>query len=234
MNYIFLPQSGNLGDTCNILPVLSGLYKKTGEKIHLVVRDKMKNFKGFKQLMEDQECVASLKFESNKTSKSYTSVYLSNSFENSLYRPWETCRYETYLRNSFDFDVDDDFILNVPDVEVKISNNYIIGDRTYSKDADTRRSFDVLKDSNKFPVNKCQYLNYTEELITNLNIIKKNPKPFITTFTGIAVLADLMLKETMIFYPRELSLWDNKPIEYSFNQHFYRNRRCELISLDDM
>jgi hypothetical protein len=53
-----------------------------------------------------------------------------------------------------------------------------------------------------------------------------------TTFTGIAILADLMLKETMIFYPKELEFWDNKPIQYSFNQHFYRDRRSELIPLE--
>jgi hypothetical protein len=49
---------------------------------------------------------------------------------------------------------------------------------------------------------------------------------------SIPMAADLMLKETMVFYPKELEFWDNKPIQYSFNQHFYRDRRTELIPLD--
>lgn len=231
---IFLPQSGNLGDTCNILPVLSGIYKYTEQKINLVVRSKMKNFKGFKKLMESQECINSLKFEPVIT-RNHIGLYLVNEFTKSLNRPWETVRYEEYAKNilNIDFRVDDDFILNVPDVDVSVYDGYIIGDRTYSKDADTRRSFDILKNSGKFNDDKCYYLNYNDDLITNLNIIKKSKYQFVTTFTGISVLADLLMKETMIFYPKELQFWDNKPITYSFNQHFYRDRNCELISLDD-
>ncbi len=234
MNNFFLPQSGNLGDTCNILPVLSGIYKATGEKIDLKVRDKMKNFKGFKKLMESQECINSLKFESSMFAGDYINLYLMNEFTKSLNRPWETVRYEEYVRNhlNIDFKVDDDFILHVPHKDIT-HDAYIVGDRSYSKDADTRRSFDVIKNSGKFKEDKCYYLDYSDDLITNLNIIKNNKYQFITTFTGIAILADLMMKESLIFYPQELSFWDNKPIVYSFNQHFYRDRNCELVAIDE-
>ena len=143
---IFLPQSGNLGDTSNILPVLSGLYKSTGEQVNLLVRDKMKSFKGFKHLMEAQECIASLRFESKPlANESYQSAYLSNDIPRSLNRPWETERYEVYFKEHFlnSLKVDDDFELNVPERDVPIYD-YVVGDRTYSKDADTRRAFDVL------------------------------------------------------------------------------------------
>lgn len=236
MTNIFLPQSGNLGDTCNILPVLSGLYKHTGQKIHLKVRDKMKNFKGFKALMEAQDCIASLKFESSKSDKIYHAAYLANDYTKSLNRPWETCRYEEFFRRNLNINlkVDDEFELFVPIIEDSYTSHktYIVGDRSYSKDADTRRSFDVLKNSGKFSEDKCTYLDYSNDLITNLNIIRSNPNPLISTFTGISILADLMKKEAMILYPEELSFWDNKPIQYSFNQHFYRDRNCELISLE--
>lgn len=230
---IFLPNSGNLGDTCNILPVLSGIAKSYGP-IELVVRDKMKSFKGIKELFQAQECIKSFGFESECEFGVYEVLPLMNIEDRSLNRPWETQRYEQSAKENLKlgFTVDDDFILTVPNKKVPKTNKYIVGDRAYSQGADQRRMFDALRKSGKFPEEKCEYLDYNKSLIYNLNLIKKNPNPFMTTFTGISILADLMLKETMVFYPKELEFWDNKPIQYSFNQHFYRDRRTELIPLD--
>jgi hypothetical protein len=235
----FLPMSGNLGDTCNILPVLSGLYKSTGEKIHLIVRDKMKNFKGFKQLIECQEFISKLDFESTyeNTGENVIPVYLMSNYDTHFNRPYETIRYENYLKSlGYEFEVNDDFILDIPYKKTKYEDTelYVIGDRSYSKNADTRRSFDILKNTGYFSEHKCVFLEYNNDLIHNLNIIRNSIKPFITTFTGIAILADLMYKETMVCYGTDIENWDGFPIDKSYKQHFYRNRNCELVNLNEL
>ncbi len=234
---LFLVQSGNLGDTCNILPVLSGIYNKYGEKISLVVREKMKNFKGFKKLIESQPFIDSLKFEGEDITGEYIPVFLENEYDTKFNIPYETIRYYEYFRRKMGlsfFDVDESFNLIVPEKKVNVDSNlYIIGDRKYSKHADTRRAFDVLKSSNHFPESKCYFLEYNNDLIHNLNIIRNSKNPFITTFTGIAVLADLMYKETMVCYSTDIQNWDGFPINKSFKQHFFQNRNCELVSLED-
>lgn len=233
---LFLVQSGNLGDTCNILPVLSGIYKASGETFTLRVREKMKNFKGFKKLMEAQPFIDSLQFETDEVDDNFYDIYLENDFNQKFNIPYETLRYYEFFikRINLHFEVDMDFKLTVPEKKVKVDSNlYVIGDRTYSKHADTRRAFDVLKNCNYFPESKCYFLEYNNDLIHNLNIIRNSKNPFITTFTGIAILADLMYKETMVCYSTDIEYWDGFPINKSFKQHFFQNRNCELVSLED-
>jgi hypothetical protein len=232
----FATQTGNLGDTSALFPVLSGLYQKYNKKIELVVRLKMRNFKGFKELAENQDCIKSLKFEDNKFNRSeFTTLQLCNDYTSQLNRPYEVSRYEHYLKKhlKLEFSVDDDFTLKVPEGGEFIYDKYIVGDRTYTPNSDMRRKFDVLRDCGKFKHDKCHFLDYNRSLIENLQIIKNNDKPLITTFTGISVLSDLMKKETMVFYDETLDNWDGKPIESSFNQHFYRNRNSVLINLEE-
>lgn len=231
---IFLPMSGNLGDTCNILPVLSGFCKKFDDKIDLVVRDKMKNFKGFKELMESQPFIKSLKYESGRSDHDMV-IYLSDQYEKTPNRPYETSRYEYFIKNNLglDFEVDDDFELVVPSHDACLHDKYIVGDRTYSKCADTRRRFDVLRDSCFFPEEKCHFLDYSNSIVYNLNLVRNSSRVFLTTFTGIAILADLMKKETLVLYPEDLKYWNSKDITESFKQHFYGNRNCELLSLKE-
>lgn len=215
--------SGNLGDTCNILPVLSGLYKYINEQFDITVNKKMEHFKGLKELMERQKFIRSFNFG---TDYDANVIGLSSVYYEDIKRPYETQRYENFIRLYItnDFEVDDDFRLEVPYVE-NISREIVIGDRTKSEHADTRREFDVLKNSGKF--SDCYFLDYSNDLITNLNVIM-NAKKFYTTFTGIAVLSNLIYANTVLVYNDSLTNWDGYPIDKSFSQHFYRNRNIVL------
>ncbi len=237
MKYFFMPMSGNLGDTLNVMPLLSGIYKTTGEKIHLVVRDKMSAFVEFREFMEMQEPIASLKYESEvNISNSYKMLSLANEFDLHPNRPYETIRFQEFLKKTYKIIVepDDSFILNVPEYLDMMEEKFIIGDRTISsKGGDTRRIFDVLRQSGKFPVEKCSYLDYNKPVAYNAAIIKKSKKFIFTTFTGASNIADLLNKKTVILWGEDLRNWDGKPIEYSFNKHFYRDRNCILKFLGD-
>ena len=230
-----MPMSGNVGDTLAVLPVLSGITKATDHKISLVVRDKMKMFKGFKELMELQPCITSLKFESEvKLDDTYQIMSLVNDFTQHSIRPWETVRLEEDFRKRYniDFEVDDDFELQVLEVVPSI-NKFIIGDRMNSPMMDQRRRFNVLENSKKFPVEKCYFLDYNESMLINAAYIKQSDKPIFTTFTGISTITDLLKKEAVVLWGDDIRNWDSKPIEYSFNKHFYRDRKCKLMYIGD-
>lgn len=232
---IYMPLSGNLGDTVNVLPILSGIYKETGYKITLLVTERMKMFLGFREFLLFQDFIADVLYASDiAPDKSFYKLSLVDDFQKHPVRPWETQRlYEYFLKKyKLNFSIDDNLIINVPDVEWK-DDFFVIGDRQVNSQLDQRRKFDVLRNSGKFSDSSCFYLDYKQPILTNLAIIKASSKPFISTFTGISILADLMGKETQVFYSDDLVNWDNKPVEYSFNKHFYRDRKSKLFALND-
>lgn len=232
---VFMPMSGNVGDTLNVLPVLSGIHKSTGHAISLVVRDKMKIFSGFRELMLMQDCICSLKFESDvNVDSTYNILSLTETFSQHPNRPWETVRLEEYFRNRYDidFEIDDSFVLNTPYVD-NVPSDFLVGDRMMHSEMDQRRKFNVLESSGKFPVEKCRFIDYNMPMTYNAAIIKQTTKPIFTTFTGISVIADLLKKEQIVLWGDDIRNWDNKPIEYSFNKHFYRDRKSKLQYLGD-
>ena len=82
-------------------------------------------------------------------------------------------------------------------------------------------------------LNGLVFLDYNNDLMTNAYIIKNSKKPFISTFTGISGIADLLNKEQIVLWGEDIRDWDNKPIEYSFEKHFYGNRKSKLMYLGD-
>lgn len=233
---IFMTMSGNVGDTLNVMPVLSGIYKSTGHKISLVVRDKMKMFNGFREFMQYQPCIASLKFESEiSLDNTYQHMSLVDDFTRHENRPWETVRLEESFKHRYNisFETDDDFILSVPKLPAQPDDRYLVGDRMLHRDMDQRRLFNVLENSGKFPLDKCMFIDYNQPMLYNAALVNETRKPIFTTFTGISVIADLLNKEQMVFFGEDIRNWDSKPIEYSFNKHFYRDRKSKLLCLGD-
>jgi hypothetical protein len=63
--------------------------------------------------------------------------------------------------------------------------------------------------------------------------IKHSTHPFISTFTGISGIADLLKKDQLVLWGEDIRNWDNKPIEYSFMKHYYGNRNSKLLYIGD-
>ena len=228
---LHLNSTANLGDFLNALPVLSGIYKSTGEKVYLIIRKEMHKFKGIKELLMYQDIFEDVVFEDDV----YTSgVKVLSSWtredKNNNNRPIETCRYENWLKDNYDmeFDVDDDFILQVPELNMQFDDEYYCGDRWSGPDIDTRRKSNTLAN-----IGNVRYLDYNDDIIENAYIIKNCKSPFISTFTGISGIADLLNKDQVVLWSDELENWDNKPIEYSFEKHYYGNRKSTLMYIGD-
>lgn len=233
---IFMPYSGNMGDTLNVMPVLSGLSKSNDKTINLVLRDKMKMFNGIKEFLLMQDCIGSVFFESEAPQNiNYYILSLVEDFTLHSNRPWETVRLEEFLRRNYDlkFIVDDSFILNVDEKVNDIPSKILVGDRMFHSEMDQRRKFNVLQSSGKFDNDEYYFLDYNIPVATNAAYLKYTEKAVISTFTGISVIADLLNKDCLVLWGEDIRDWAGQPIEYSFNKHFYRDRKCKLMYLGD-
>lgn len=224
--------TANLGDFLNSLPVLSGLSKTHG-KIDFVIRGEMKKFNGIKEFLMYQNIFSDVTFDDDvfmygniKTISSWT-----REDRNNVDRPIETCRYENWMKDNYkiDFEVDDDFILKVDDtLNIPIEDSYYGGDRWSGPNIDGRRKSWTLAH-----LPNITWLDYNQPMMHNAYIIKHCKEPFITTFTGISGIADLLNKKQIVLWGEDIRDWDNKPIEYSFQKHYYGNRNSKLMYLGD-
>lgn len=233
--------TANLGDFCNALPVISGISKYVNEKIDIIIRPEMRKFNGIKEFLLYQPMFNSVEFADEVFTygdimklSSWTRMDQEN--EN---RPIETCRYENWVNDNYRmlFEVDDDFEIQVGPMPFTLSDimsKTVIGDRWNHETIDTRRNTNVVEHGVKPDPLKVIYLDYSKPIMENLNIIKNNPNPFITTFTGIGIIADLMNKETIVCWDEDMRMWDGQPVEFDFKRHYYGNRKSKLVYVKDL
>jgi hypothetical protein len=235
------PRIHNLGDFANCLPALSGLYKFTGEKMHFLICDRLQRFRGLKELLSAQEMFGQVTFMCELPPQNIQAIVIDDSGERGAHglNSGIAHRYANFIKQNYNipFTIDDDFQLQVPLVPIEdVQNKILVGDRWAPKDApdvDDRRLSNLIEGSGILNELDTSYLDYTKDLVYNCNLIKDNNKPFVTTFTGIAILADLMKKETVVLYDDDMINWNNKPIDEIFNDHFYLNRKTSVHYIKD-
>lgn len=235
------PRIHNLGDFSHCLPALSGLYKKLGHKINFVICDRLQRFKGIKELFLEQEMFERVSFYYEGKFDHKNCIMIDDTGADGLYGDSAivTHRYANFIKYNYkiDFDVDEEFDLQVPNLNIDYQNDKIvIGDRWSPSDApdvDERRYSNMIESSGKIKPEDALYLDYTNDLIYNCSMIKYNKNPFVSTFTGISVLADLMHKEQIVLWGEDIRNWDNKPIINSFKQHYFQNRKAKLEYIGD-
>lgn len=234
------PRIHNLGDFANCLPALSGFYKLTGHKMSFSICDRLQRFVGLKELLLAQEMFSDVKFMHEESLPDrYIVIDDQDQEENLGHIPTATFKYANSIRKGYgiQFDIDDEFELNIPKLDIDyMTDKVLVGDRWSSNDApdvDTRRYSYMIKDSGILNHKDTFYLDYTKDLLYNCSLIKYNPNPFVTTFTGIGILADMMRKDQYIVWGDDLHNWNNKPIEYSFKMHYFMNRNSKLVYIKD-
>jgi hypothetical protein len=229
---IHLNSTANLGDFVNAIPVLSGIEKSYG-KLDFIIRGEMRKFKGIKEFLMYQDIFSSVEFDDDVFLYGDNILQLSSwtrEDKNTAYRPTETCRYENWIKDHYkiEFEVDDSFTLNVPELSMTIKSGHYSGDRWSGNGIDSRRNSNILS-----TLDNVNFLDYNNTLLENAYLIKYCESPFISTFTGIAVIADLLNKPQIVLWGDDLFNWDNKPIQLTFEKHFYTNRNSKLVYIDD-
>lgn len=237
---VISPRIHNLGDFANCLPALSGLYNHTGHQISLVICDRLKRFNGIKDLLLYQEMIYDVNFMSDR-SLPENFIIIDDIVEDTdeISNPLIAYRFANFINKyGLNINVDNDFELHVPyfyQIE-HFSDKILVGDRWAPSDApdvDDRRKSNILKNSGIFEGDNNIFLDYTDNLVYNCSMIKYNHNPFYTTFTGIAVLSDLMNKETIVLWDDEIKNWQGDDIETVFERHFDRNRKSTLKNINE-
>jgi hypothetical protein len=235
--------TSNLGDFLNVMPVLSGLSKAHGP-ITFTIRDDMAKFAGIKDFLMFQGIFDEVRFisESHGKDRGIPISSWTREDKNNFLRPTETCRYENWIRDHFptiQFKVDDDFEIKAPIyVDVPIKSGFYAGDRWHHR-TDARRRENIISH-----LDGCHFLDFSQPLLVNAYIIKNSTKPFVSCFTGVGILSDLMNKETYIVWkPEDFNeefrrgeddiWWDNKNINQVFQKHYYGDRKSKLIHARD-
>jgi hypothetical protein len=242
---IYLNSTSNLGDFLNAMPVLSGIHKDLG-KFKFMIKGEMNKFKGIKEFLLYQGLFEEVFFDNENFVHGNIHVISSWTHETKRNpnRPTETCRYENFVKDHYGwtFEVDDAFEIKVPDFNMEVAYGYWVGDRWSVGDIDNRRETHILS----FLKNQdYHFLDYDNDLLTNAYIIKTLNKPFITNFTGVGMLADLLNKELYCvwhendwkpeFRRGKNVSWDNgKDIEHVFQKHFFSDRKAKLVHRDDL
>ena len=241
------PRIMNLGDFSHCLPVLSGLYKKHQVKMSFELCNRLERFNGLVDLLMAQDMFSDVSFKDNFQLNDYNIIIddTAASEHNLGNEPIEVRRIYNYIKDkqNIDFGIDLDFELVVPEMNIPIdSNKILLGDRWTTKDAidvDNRRTMAILKDSGKFNDDKYVYLDYTKPLLHNVYLIKHNPNVFITTFTGISVLAELMKKDNIIVCDDDYSkfIYDNcqgRDHNHGVRLHYFTDRNSKLIHVNEL
>lgn len=237
---IFLSGTSNLGDFLNGMPVLSGIQKSYGN-IDLIIRPEMAKFKGIKQFLAHQDLFSDVNFANEVFvygNITHMSSWPIREDKNDPNRPIETCRYENFMKDNYklDFEVDDNFEIQIPEMNIEVHQDTpYIGDRWSEGTVDNRRRSNTLSG-----LQKCHYIDYSNDLLTNAYIIRNSKHPFIASLSGVSVLADLLNKDGYVIWKAEdwdiqfrngddIS-WDNgKNINTIFEKHYYLNRKMKLL-----
>ena len=230
--------TANLGDFMNGIPVLAGLVNSYG-KVDLVIRSEMKKFNGIKEFLMYQDLFLDVNFDDDVIlyGKYIDLSSWTREDKNDSNRPVETCRYENWLRDHYnlDFQVDDSFEIKVKDLDIDcFTDKLIVGDRWNHSTIDSRRNTNVVQNGANPDPNRVVYLDYNNDVMNNCFIIKNNPNKFITTFTGIGIIADLMNKETIVCWDEDMRVWDGRPVEFDFERHYYLNRKSKLVHVNEL
>lgn len=229
-----------LGDFCHCLPVLSGLYKKTGEKIILGIPLEMKRFRGIVQLLQEQEMFESVYFLYDNPKDGDIIIRYDSGWNSEYTIVPIGCQVIKKSIPQFDFDIDSDFELSVPRYDIDYhEDKFIAGDRWSPLDdpkLDTRKDWNVIKE-NIINDKRMIYLNYNNSLLHNCSLIKYNPNPIITTITAVPILSELMNKPTVVLWSDKfMKRWGDfsgETTDSIMQLHHFSNRKVKMVNFSD-
>lgn len=252
MNF-YMNYTDSLGDFMNILPVMKGIYNSYG-KMNLIVKHTNKRFKGFREMLMYQGIFGTVFFDDEKTADADTTLLkisepADESSDNSN-RPGETRRWYNTIRGitHLQFEVDDNFELKYPDYKLDFDRNkFIVGDRWNGPLIDRRRATNILA---HLTDDRFGFLDYNNDMLVNCYLIKESNKPFISNQTGVAVMADLLKKETLIIWKPEDwhpmfrdgddikwgagEGFEGRNVHGTFLRNHYADRKCRMIHAKDL
>jgi hypothetical protein len=227
-----------LGDFANGFPAYDGLARQHGP-FPMILPNAMRMFNGIKDFVSYQGFVSAVLFEDEvKDCSGILSVHeLPAGMFKMKYggriegfaRPFVTCHVESFLKEhlKLDFDVSDSYSLKVKDVDVDSGDHIWAGDR-WPETLDHRRAHSFMSH-----LPGLTFLDYKQSIFHNLNIIRKSEYPFVSTFTGVSILADLINKPNVVLWDEDMRNWQGWSPEFSYRRHYFADRNSYIEYIDD-
>jgi hypothetical protein len=211
--------------------------------MHFIICDRLQRFNGLKELLLAQDMFEKVSFV-HEIQEPVRAVLIDDTGREDGYGqdPIVCHKYYNFIKdtNQIDFRIDSEFELQVPKLDIDFhQDKFLVGDRWSAKDApdvDTRKGSNVLEDSGILDKDKVLYLDYTKDLVYNCSLIKYNTKPFLSTVTGIAILADMMNREVVVLWDDEYEkIWpgiSGETVDKIYDLHHYKNRKVRMEYLN--
>jgi hypothetical protein len=196
-------------------------------------------FPTLREFLEHQPMFNSVAFSNERD---YQGIQI-HAFRRKIEKPYDmSMPGETYraqqnaeLDNNIGIIVDNNFEFVVPELNLDwdISKD-LVGERSHHSRRHQRKEY-FLGPSGHF--NNCLFLDYKDSILINAWKVKKCQGVFISTFTGISIMADLMKKNHVVAWDQEsvddcLLDGQNCTVEKMFNRHYYEDRNAQLIALE--
>jgi hypothetical protein len=244
--FIYIDREDSLGDFLNAYPVIQGLYNSYG-KLNIISKSVNKRFNGFREFLMYQGIFENVYFDDeiqipNDVILLHKIDDFSTNEKTNINQPKDTFRYGQFMKKQYglNFEIDDKATLIYPEFDIQIEDTYYVGDRWANIHQDGRRATNVLS-----YLNGLQFIDYNRPILENCYILKNLKRPFITNFTGIANLADLLYINTYIVWkPEDWApqyrrsgdvVWDDASnINDVFGRHIYKDRNCKLVHASEL
>lgn len=238
--FVSIIAGSHLGDFFNILPVVGGVYKMNNkEPIDFVIPVEFnEKFPSLREFLLHQPMFKSVSF-SNETQYQGLLIHgyrLKFDKPYPMAIPGETYRAKRNVETDYriEIKVDEDFELIVPDLNLDFdTTKNLVGERSQHSRRHQRKEY-FLKPSGYF--DDCLFLDYNDSMTVNAWKIKNCQGVFISTFTGISVMADLMKKRHVVAWDQESvddCLLDGTSwtVEKMYDRHYFRDRKGQLLPL---
>ena len=230
----------HLGDFFNILPVISKIYKTWHEPIDFVMPRVFKEkFITLREFLEYQPMFNSVAFDDEKPYHGLQIHGYRRIIDPPEYVGYPDATWRAVVSIGIDhfihIDPDNEFTLLSPEFEDEIDHSKpLIGERSnHSPEASFRDVF-YIKRSGKF--DSCNFLDYNDSISYNAWRIRRCTNIFISTFTGVSVMADLLRARHLVL--ADPSVYKQFPkftaaCQGMLDRHYYRDRGSRIIDIED-
>lgn len=219
-------QGTAVGDFLNTLPFLSYYTQLKNEKASISLLPCMQNFTGLKEFLEYQPFIDKVYFD-GPTSDCVMDLQIYCTLANQFgITDFPRRSIGTARLAGFD-QIDRNLTLRFPSVQTveDVSQKIIVADRVRTQ---------VMRKSGQFDNPNFFWLDYSKDMIYNLNLMSRSKLPVYATFTGVAILLNLCRIPVKLIYYEDLVNYYGRPVNHFHTDHHFLDRPIELVWYKDL
>jgi hypothetical protein len=225
----------NLGDYLGVIPCYFALHERLKEPFEILLPLDLKKYNGIVDLFKIQKFCSNCDFiDCGKNYLRFTTINVEN-YDYNCGIPKRTIAFRQGIEQVLGVELNltnKKPIMFVP-FKYRDNDKTYVGDRTLEAfKRDSRRKYNILKNSGLFDLPNFEFLNYNKSVLSICTDILSSKNSFISTFTGVSVLAHFLGKDIDLYYDKEIEFWENNNIQQTFSHHYYNDGSARLININ--